>query len=1342
LAQSARAAAATARDSFLDQVRHAAAARYDIVRELGHGGFATVFLAHEKALSRDVALKVLHLNLMHDEELVQRFATEARTLASLRHRHVLRIHAIEDFAVAHCFVMEYVAGQTLESVARQHARLPIAAVQAIAYQVGEALDYAHRRGIIHRDIKPANVMLDEFGEVVVMDFGIARIVAGSGARQTVLMGTPQYMSPEQFRGGDIGAASDQYSLGVMLYRLLCGRAPFQSTDLISQMNAVWTLDPEPVTTFRPDCPSEVSTAVARMLAKDPAARFESCGAAAKAMGGTVIPAGHQVSHYLAALASMREPESVPVGPLSGPSMGPLGSLTDPSLTKILIEPIGRPLQLGERMDLVARAVDDTGTPVPGFEPAWSVEGDAVSLSGYGHIVAVKAGQAIVKVTSPHSPPEHMVVTVLPPPVDSVLVQAPRSRFVVGEVATLTAAVLDAGGRELESRTVVWSSDAPDVASVEREGAIRARSPGVVTITAECEGKRGAIELAIAGAPIASVRVSAERHSLKPGTTTTLAVDVIDQTGLAVRGEQVLFSSTEPTIATVDAHGVVTAVAEGDAEITAWCRDASGSVSITVLPDVVSSLQLQAPKSKVASRDAFTLLATPLGHGGVPLANRRVTWTTDQPSVVTVTPEGVVTGHAPGRATVSAACEGQRASVVLEVFEPLPTAPSRRPRALALTTLGLAGAVAVVVAVTSYGGDSGSEAEPSVPPPPTGPTVASLSFEPDAQAVRIGGSIPLRAVMFDDSGAVVDAPVRWTVSDTSIATLIGDSVAEFRRIGSVTITASASGRSASALLTVVDSAGRAPPTAARVVLRADVTRLYPSDSVPVRASALDADGLLLDGATVSLASSDAGVVAIRGRGMLVALRPGTAVIRGTADSVFGEMEVSVVPVPVREVRLSAATDTLRVDEAITLGLTVVDARGGQPARSASWTVDDARRARISEDGRLTALSPGPVRITAEVDGIPGFYSLLVVGGAEEPTTETAAVTRESSPFADVSAVFAGGARSCARTPRNVLCWGLDRADADPVSADLVSVSVGTAHACGLTRAGAAVCWGENRDGQLGTGSGPARASAGQPVAIPNGESLEQVTAGGDHTCALTTSGKAYCWGKNSFGQNGDGGTRNHDLPVEVRASTPFASISAGGSHTCAIGTDGAVYCWGDNFSGAVGTNRFEAESLPVNVDEGRFGFAKVYAGGKSTCALTAQGEAYCWGENRYGQVGVGNRTDRVDLRRPVQRDIRFNELALGERHACGLARGGELYCWGDNAFGQLGNGASADQRGLMVPTEVQTTLRFSSVAVGQSHSCAVAQEGGVYCWGDNSRRQLGSLADARVMLPTRLGGSIP
>ena len=182
----------------LDALRRATLGHYDIQGELGQGGMATVYLAHDIALDRKVAIKVMSPALFATAGMVERFKREARTAAALSHPHIIPIYAVRDGADFVYFVMKFVEGRSLESITRAAGPLPLPLVRAVLYQVGEALGYAHRRGVVHRDVKPANVMLDTGGWVVVTDFGIAKVAETQGLTMTgATIGTPSYMSPEQ-----------------------------------------------------------------------------------------------------------------------------------------------------------------------------------------------------------------------------------------------------------------------------------------------------------------------------------------------------------------------------------------------------------------------------------------------------------------------------------------------------------------------------------------------------------------------------------------------------------------------------------------------------------------------------------------------------------------------------------------------------------------------------------------------------------------------------------------------------------------------------------------------------------------------------------------------------------------------------------------------------------------------------------------------------------------------------------------------------------------------------------------------------------------------------------------
>src|ERR1700704_2889543 len=261
----------------LEALRQATLGEYDILAELGRGGMATVHLAHDLALDRKVAIKVLApALLLMGEGMVERFKREARTAAALSHPHIIPIYAVKEREHVLYFVMKYVQGRALDSVIRDVGTLPIPMVQTILAQVGDALGYAHRHGVIHRDIKSANIMLDEDGWAVVTDFGIAKVVQAQGLTMTgVTVGTPTYMSPEQCATEEVTGASDQYSLGVVAYEMLTGRLPFLGESTMAVMYAHFNERPRPVAELRPDCPPNLAAGVMRMLEKDPVRRWPS-----------------------------------------------------------------------------------------------------------------------------------------------------------------------------------------------------------------------------------------------------------------------------------------------------------------------------------------------------------------------------------------------------------------------------------------------------------------------------------------------------------------------------------------------------------------------------------------------------------------------------------------------------------------------------------------------------------------------------------------------------------------------------------------------------------------------------------------------------------------------------------------------------------------------------------------------------------------------------------------------------------------------------------------------------------------------------------------------------------
>jgi serine/threonine-protein kinase len=336
---------------------------YEIHGELGRGGMAAVYLAHEIALDRKVAIKVISSNLGNADDLVERFRREARTAASLSHPNIIPIYAVRDVEGLLFFVMKLVDGRPLDAVVRDAAPLPVSTVQAIFSQVGSAVGYAHRRGVVHRDIKPGNILVDDEGWCVVTDFGIAKVAESVGLTTSGMMvGTPSYMSPEQCLGKDVGPASDQYALGVVAYELLTGKLPFPGTSMMSVMYAhVNTPAPE-VEELRSDIPPDIAAAVMRMLEKEPGDRFPNLETAVAAMGSLTQSQDETTRSQLITLAkSGTRPlvvrHSTPRSPIPlNRTPAPLGTAT-PAPTTLTPAPVApRKSQLPVAVAIVGGAI--------------------------------------------------------------------------------------------------------------------------------------------------------------------------------------------------------------------------------------------------------------------------------------------------------------------------------------------------------------------------------------------------------------------------------------------------------------------------------------------------------------------------------------------------------------------------------------------------------------------------------------------------------------------------------------------------------------------------------------------------------------------------------------------------------------------------------------------------------------------------------------------------------------------------------------------------------------------------------------------------------------------------
>jgi serine/threonine protein kinase len=1004
-------------DEIGEKLQAATEGRFHIRGLVGRGGMAAVYLADWPQMELRIAIKVMDPFLLDQESTIPRFLREARTIAKLRHRHIIRVYDSGHAEGLYYFCMDYYPGRSLERVLESEGPLPIPVVKLWLSQAADALGYAHSRPqpVVHRDVKPSNMLLDNDGDVVLTDFGIAKVretedtlrSPPSLTRPGAVLGTPTYLSPEQAnvllglegaRPGVAVAASDQYSLGVVAYEMLSGQPPFTGS-LASLCRAHAERKPEDIREKRPDCPTDLARIVMRMLEKDPEERWPAMEKICAALD-VPTPAGSPLRSQLAGYARGRQP---------------VGS--------ILLRPPSGDLFVGQSLRLVATPLDLVGRPLPDRPLAWvSSDPDIALVNEEGLLRALQAGPVSITATAEGVSGE-MRLSVSEVRVDTVVVAPSQLTVFIGDIGRLRAILLNQNGEELEDRETSWTSHDPGIASVDGDGTVQGLTQGATSVVASSEGQLGSASVTVSPKPVASVAVTPGLATLEVGEVKAMVCIARDLGGTRLRDRSVTWTTDEPSVVDLDQGGMIRGLVPGTATISAQCEGVSGSAQVNVKRKQVTSIGLSPTWAQLSEGETLRISATLLSADGEDLSDRSILWGTSDSGIAAVDADGRVTGLHEGSARITASCDLALASADVVVREgraapgpvvresgmrpdlddpsksPSPTGP--RAYRLSSTAIWLSGITAALV-VTALILWQSSIGQVEHVPPPTPAEVVAITVLPGDEILLVSGeTVALGIVALDEAGDTIriqgPSPPRWETTGEGIVRVSQAGVLTALRPGTAGVRASlipsdgATPLEAEATVTV---AGEVAPPVARLEIRGSDS-LVANTTAQYSVAILDVEGARLQEREVAWRSDDTAVADVSGSGAnatVRALTPGTANLIATVDSVSATHRLAVFPVPEapteterRITRILIEPDEGEVEEGDTLRLHLLDQTGSRV--SGTFRSSDPTLAAVSEEGLLTARSAGMVTLLATFGELSARATVLVTARVVVPDPAT-------------------------------------------------------------------------------------------------------------------------------------------------------------------------------------------------------------------------------------------------------------------------------------------------------------------------------------------------------------------
>ncbi len=673
------------------------------------------------------------------------------------------------------------------------------------------------------------------------------------------------------------------------------------------------------------------------------------------------------------------------------------------------------------------------------------------------------------------------------------------------------------------------------------------------------------------------------------------------------------------------------------------------------------------------------------------------------------------------------------------------------------------ALVAAFALTACGGDSGSTEPPADDP------VTSVTVSPAADTVLVGDMVSFQATARTRSGATATGTTTtWSSSQTGVATVDAQGRVTGVAPGTSEIRATAAGVSGTADVVVQ------PRPVASIEVSPAVDTVRVGQQTTFSATPRDDQGTETNDA-VTWTSDDPAVATVEAatpaprlgaslalvtEGVVTGVAPGTATLRATAGTVEQTTTIVVEAEPVSSVEVTPPSG-LRVGLTLAATASPLTAVGAAVAGcTISWAVSDAAVAGVDAAGAVSALAAGTTTLTASADCGPAGQAQGTADINVDPSRVVAVGTGRRFVCALIEDASLG-----VRDRGDVYCWGANnhgqigdgtftdrsvptRVDfaghfggseegANPSRRAAEMLVVGDEHACALDEDGAAWCWGDNNNGQIGDGTVVDRT---RPVAVSTSLRFKALTAGEEFTCGVhLDDDQASCWGESTDGQLGNGSTLDRLTPVLVLGGHTWSMLRAGEDTICGITTGTETYCWGDNNQGGVGDGTLVAiRALPTLVappsaGASRIEFDFIGRAEDQGCGLEAgTGRAWCWGENTFGQLGIGStggqRNVPVEVAGP---NNVFRALSNGgddeATTMCGILPsaadfGGPALCWGKNDDGQLGDGTLTLRN---VPTALATSEEFLFLTPADSNTCGITSEWRLMCWGEDTRGQLGN-----------------